>query len=290
MQPSSPSPLPFSALSAIASGKDVNALVLIAHPDDETIAVGGRLWSWPSTSLVHLTQGAPLDPSFANNAGFADPQTYAAARARELGCALQAAGVSTTNCYQLGYVDQETCFHLPHIVREVTALIEKLEPSVIITHAYEGGHPDHDSAAFVAQAACDSLAARARPAPPIVEAPFYHCAGSSLAICEFLPIAGIMELELELDASQRAAKQDMLACFESQREILAPFPTDRERYRMAPRYDFEQPPHDGPLNYEIRGWPVTGAAWREQARAALTSLGLVHARHGGLQIASRPLQ
>jgi LmbE family N-acetylglucosaminyl deacetylase len=289
MPPSSTESPPFSALSAIASGSDVHALVLVAHPDDETIAVGGRLWSWPSASVVHLTQGAPSDPTFARNAGFADTQSYAAARARELSCALQTAGVSPSNCYQLGYTDQETCLSLLDIVREVADLIERLGPNVIVTHAYEGGHPDHDSAAFAACAACGWLTLRARPAPVIVEAPFYHHARSALAICEFLPVVGVMELELELDASQRAAKQDMFACFESQRDILGPFPTDRERFRMAPTYDFERPPHPGSLHYETLGWPLTGAAWRGQAQSTLSCLGLRQPAHGGSQIASRPI-
>jgi len=290
MAPISTDTLPFPALSAIASGHDLAAIVLVAHPDDETIAVGGRLWCWPSASVIHLTRGAPRDPSFAHRAGYPDNRAYAECRAGELDRALQVAGVPASHRYQLGHTDQETHLSLHEIVRDVASLVEALEPSVIITHAYEGGHPDHDSAAFAARAAGYWMAARGRVAPVIVESPFYHHAGATLAICEFLPVPGSMELELELDASQRTAKQDMFACFESQREVLAPFPTDRERFRIAPAYDFLQPPHRGPLHYEILGWPLKAESWRERARTALLDLGLIQPESHGSQLAVKPSQ
>jgi LmbE family N-acetylglucosaminyl deacetylase len=266
----------------MASGDDVNALVVVAHPDDETIAVGGRLWTWPSASVVHLTYGAPNNPRFAREAGFVSPETYAEARARELNCALHVAGVSHDNRYQYDYLDQETCFHLVEITGHLVDLVERLKPGLIVTHAYEGGHPDHDSAAFAVRASCRLISQRMRNVPIIVEAPFYHHAQpGGLAVGEFLPQPDRLELELELSASERAAKQDMMACFESQRRVLTAFTTERDRFRLAPDYDFTQPPHEGPLNYEILGWELQGTTWRQQARGALETLGLVATARSG---------
>jgi hypothetical protein len=66
----------------------------------------------------------------------------------------------------------------------------------------------------------------------------------------------------------------MIDRFVSQRELLAAFGTEIERFREAPDYDFTQPPHQGELHYERLGWNITGALWRRYARAALDSFGL----------------
>jgi N-acetylglucosamine malate deacetylase 2 len=66
----------------------------------------------------------------------------------------------------------------------------------------------------------------------------------------------------------------MIDCFASQIEQLAPFGTGVECFRMAPEYDFGQPPHAGELYYERLGWGITGEMWRRHAGAALEALGL----------------
>lgn len=68
----------------------------------------------------------------------------------------------------------------------------------------------------------------------------------------------------------------MIDCFTTQRWLLAEFPLDCERLRVAPAYDFRTPPHPGPLHYETLGWDITGAAWRRHAAAALAELGLAN--------------
>ena len=47
---------------------------------------------------------------------------------------------------------------------------------------------------------------------------------------------------------------------------------DVERFRLAPRYDFTQPPHAGDLHYEQFGWELTPQRWRSLAAAALKEL------------------
>jgi N-acetylglucosamine malate deacetylase 2 len=51
-------------------------------------------------------------------------------------------------------------------------LLEQHRPEVIVTHSYEGGHPDHDACAFAVHHALELT--RAQPVPVIVEASFYH--------------------------------------------------------------------------------------------------------------------
>jgi hypothetical protein len=70
----------------------------------------------------------------------------------------------------------------------------------------------------------------------------------------------------------------MLDCHASQRKVLRQFRCDMEPIRVAPRYDFEVPPHEGRLFYEHFDWWVHGAEWRARAREATRALGLTKQR------------
>jgi LmbE family N-acetylglucosaminyl deacetylase len=266
-------PLPVRDLvERIASQRDVKALLVFAHPDDEAIAVGGHLWCWPSANVVYLTQGAPRDPSFAFQAGCLGPGAYAQMRAEERTRALELAQISGERCVLLGRTDQEACWDLVALVREVYQLVERFRPEIIVTHPYEGGHPDHDSAAFVVQTACDWQSARQKTVPIVLEAPFYHRYEGKLRTGAFLPGSGDQEYRMNLDARSREIKRAMFAAHRSQRVILSGFPTDYECFRLAPRYDFRRPPHEGTLHYESLGWPMTGETFLDLANKALVAL------------------
>src|SRR5205814_217685 len=63
--------------------------IVVAHPDDEVIGVGGQLARWSSAAaIVHVTDGVPPDVGAAVGAGFASRRAYANARRRELLAAL----------------------------------------------------------------------------------------------------------------------------------------------------------------------------------------------------------
>jgi LmbE family N-acetylglucosaminyl deacetylase len=138
------------------------------------------------------------------------------------------------------------------------------DADVVVTHAYEGGHPDHDAAAFAVQAAAQ------RTGVPVLEMAGYHGATGSLSVGRFLPPPGeaAPETVLRLTPEQQALKRRMLGCFVSQAQVLAAFPTGEERLRPAPRYDFTTPPHSGRLLYETMPWGITGAGFRALAAEA----------------------
>jgi hypothetical protein len=153
---------------------------------------------------------------------------------------------------------------------------------MLMTHSYEGGHPDNDAAAFVVASAVKLIRRRAAVAPAVLEMTSYHAVRDALAVGEFLPRALDHDHNHgyddevwthELSRGERARKRSMLSAYASQHDVLAPFGVERERFRVAPSYDFKQPPHPGLLYYERMGW-LLGSDWRKVAREALRQLGL----------------
>jgi hypothetical protein len=77
---------------------------------------------------------------------------------------------------------------------------------------------------------------------------------------------------VELAPEAQQLKQRMFRYFTTQQSVLSRFPLDVERFRVAPRYVFTVPPHDGPLDYERYCTTITGAEWRANAEKALEIL------------------
>jgi hypothetical protein len=79
---------------------------------------------------------------------------------------------------------------------------------------------------------------------------------------------------LHVEGEARRRKQRMIDCFATQRWLLEQFDLSVERFRIAPAYDFREPPHSGALHYETLGWGIAGQAWRRAASEALAALAL----------------
>jgi LmbE family N-acetylglucosaminyl deacetylase len=275
MPPPAPSRTePANAVFTALAGRDplsTPLLVVVAHPDDETIALGGQMRRLRTALLVHITDGAPRDGEDARRHGFAVPADYAAARECELAAALAVGEATELRRVALGVPDKEAYLGLAALSRRLAELIERERPVAILTHPYEGGHPDHDAAAFAVHAACRLVGPWAPAA--IVEMAFYHARGGGMVTGAFLP-GGDQEAAVALTAPDLARKRQMVACFQTQSQILAGFELSPERFRPAPAYDFRQPPHAGVLLYETWGWGIDGAQWRRRAAEALAVLRL----------------
>ena len=140
---------------------------------------------------------------------------------------------------------------------------------LVFTHAYEGGHPDHDATCWAVHGAC----ARLSSPPLIVEMPFYHADETGCMATGRFVAGGPPATEIALDAAAQAQKRRMLDCFVTQRAMLDAFGVTTEWFRAARQIDFARAPHAGPLLYERYGWGMTGARWRNLA----TELQAVHA-------------
>ncbi|MDB4974276.1 MAG: hypothetical protein JWN48_2617 [Myxococcaceae bacterium] len=246
-------------------------LIVAAHPDDETIGASWLLRRIQNVVVLHLTDGAPRDPALRSPRAPSDREGYALLRHEEARHALALAGIPDTRIRRLDRVDQEASQDLASLTQAVLRVIEQVEPAVVVAQPYEGGHPDHDAAAFAVQVALRRLQRTREVSPILLEMTSYHRYRGAFRSGAFLP-APVLATERVLSAEERALKAEMLACFASQTEVLAGFSLERERYRAAPAYDFRAPPVDEPLHYEVLGWPMRGASWRAQAELALVRL------------------
>ena len=248
--------------------------VVVAHADDETIGVGAQLPRLPGICIAHVTDGAPRNLADAMRYGFATAEAYAAARAAELRAAMSLAGVPAEALVNLGHADQEAALHLVEIARELAAFFAERRIEIVLTHPYEGGHPDHDATAFAVHAACALLRRKGDAAPAVIEMAFYHAGTAGMVAQRFVPEPDAPETLIALDPEDRAFKARMMAAHVTQTETLAAFSADAERFRPAPRYDFRALPNGGNLHYARYDWGMTGERWLELVERACEALGL----------------
>ena len=234
-------------------------VLIVAHPGDETLACAGLLPRLADVCVLHVTDGAPRNSADAQRHGFTHWADYARARRKELESAAAIAGIPAASMKSLGVPDQNAAMQLAMLTRAMLGFIAGAE--LVLTHAYEGGHPDHDAVAFAVAAARARMRGRA---PAVLELPLYHGAADGGS-------AG-PGVALHLTQEERARKARMLAEFATQQEMLVGFGVRDEIYRIAPAHDFTQPPTD--VLYDGYDWGITGGRFAQLARAARGELGL----------------
>ena len=241
-------------------------LVLAAHTDDETIGASAAIGRSAEAWVVYLTDSAPKKSRLRSRR--LRREEYAALREAEAQHALRLAGVPPARILLLGAADQEAVFTLDALVTPFLLAVMRIRPEWIITHAYEGGHPDHDSAAFVASTAINLLKQQQTGRPTLLEMTSYYAENDHRVSGSFLAHQD-QGWPLWLTSEELSRKREMCSCYFSQANVLRDFPLEPERLRRAPVYDFLQPPHSGKLWYEQMGWPMTGSQWCKLARQAM---------------------
>jgi LmbE family N-acetylglucosaminyl deacetylase len=245
-------------------------LLVVSHPDDETIGAGALLARSTDAHVVLVTDGAPADPTlWPLHVREGGRPRYATVRRREFLAALGVAGLPPTRVHELGVADGGAIDAVPAIVDALVTLIEKIDPDSVLTHAYEGGHVDHDATSLAVWAAM-MLTKRGHPH----EMALYNQQHGNIVTHEFLHHAGPGRT-VWLDERLRAKKTAMLEHYASQKsQYSLYFDVDVERFRCGLPPDFSRPPGAEVPLYERIGAFTTGEEWRSRARQALQALGL----------------
>lgn len=250
-------------------------MIIAAHPDDETIAIGGQLDRMAGIRLLHVTDGAPMDMGDAIACGFALREDYADARRAELTAAMALAGIDEQALVSLNVPDQSVAFRMAEIAPQLADVLREGSVRTVITHAYEGGHPDHDATAFIVHAACHLLARSIFPAPTVIEFPLYHARNGGIVAQEFAPAEKRSgACAIVLDGAALELKKQMFAHYVTQRRMLEVFAGRVERFQPAPKRDFGQLPNDGDLYYEHFDWGLRPMEWPPLVERACRDLDL----------------
>jgi LmbE family N-acetylglucosaminyl deacetylase len=254
---------------AIGTAIDLPTVIVVAHPDDETLGMGGRLPLLQRLTIVQLTDGAPRESGEAYRSGCSNWHTYSMEREREASRALTVLGL---NCRRICYnaPDQESVLRLGELARSVQRDLHGAR--LVFTHPYEGGHPDHDTAALIVQMACARISADGEDPPVRFEFASYHHRNGRMVTGQFWPDQNCPEISIELDQRAHALKRGALAEYQTQSGVIQWFSPGIERYRAAPQYDFSRPAPPGLAQYDFFGWPMTAARWRESCASALPLL------------------
>lgn len=140
-------------------------------------------------------------------------------------------------------IDQQLFQHLPEAVPAVTEVVSRVRPDALLTLAYEGGHPDHDSCSFITSLIVRecSLPAWEMPIEPLfkkVERRWQT----------FLSPAQ-PPVTLHPTCDEIARKRRALDAYASQGTFTGIESVD-ETFRPLAEYDYTRRPHADVLNYE----------------------------------------
>lgn len=246
--------------------------VIVAHPADEVVGAGCLISKLIDVTILHVTDGAPCDMHDAEAAGFRKRSDYAQARRRECLAALAIANVPEDRVVEFAVIDQCAAHDLPDLTKRITKFLQQSGADIVVTHPYEGAHPDHDATAFATHAALRLMKENGFRPPALFEMALHPSTDFKAKLPEFLPGSERETTTLLLDERARQLKQQMFACFETQRASLAVSPLGPEKFRQPVSYDFSVPPQNGQLHYENFAWAPSRGEWQSLVAKALDNL------------------
>jgi N-acetylglucosamine malate deacetylase 2 len=221
-------------------------LIIVAHPDDESVGAGVLLQRMLEASVVFCTDGGPRDAYFWH--AYGSREDYVKVRRREAEAATKIARVKNTAF--LDFCDQELHKNLRPALKSLEELTRAFRPDALLTHAYEGGHPDHDCCAFLAS----YLGSQHKL--PVWEMPLYHRTTKGMRGQNFPQLTNDTVL-VRATARELETKRRMVNAHVSQDQALQSFDLKLERFRPQVSYNFFSPPQAEVINYEAWQWPMT---------------------------------
>ena len=244
--------------------------VIVAHPNDEVVGAGGLISRLQNVTVLHITDGVPGN-GFAAKAGFENRSDCVKELRNESRTALALANVPADRIIELGIVHHQASQYLIDLTRKLASFLQQTAPDVVLTHPFEGGHPDHDATAFATHAAL-RLLERNGFKPPVVFEMALHPGVNDKRVLDFLPGEGSEVTTLMLDKKARDLKRRMFDCFKTQAAALRENPVGPERFRKPPEYDFASPPSGIKSAYEKANCGVNAAEWQFLVRQAWSEL------------------
>ena len=223
-------------------------------------------------TILHITDGAPGDMHDAEAAGFKERSDYAEARKQECLAALAIANVPEDRVVDFAVTDHCAANCLADLTKKIIMFLQQSAADIVVTHPYEGGHPDHDATAFATHAALRLMKENGFRPPALFEMALHPSQDFRARLPEFLPGAERETTTLLLDKRAEDLKQRMFACLATQRESLGLSPVGPERFRQPTDYDFSVPPQNGKLHYENFDWALRSDEWQSLACKALAEL------------------
>jgi len=220
-----------------------STLVIVAHPDDESIGCGILLQRIAVPTVLVCTDGAPSNALLWHQKGYHTREEYARKRAAELHAALEIAGVRCKHV-MTGIPDQQLYRHLVQAANHVERYAKQIRPDSILTHAYEGGHPDHDACAFLAHWIGERLSI------PVWEMPFYHQREAGSPLQQFFSPSPD-EVLLSASPAEISRKEWMLRQHKTQAQVISQFDQARELFRPQPNYDFSVSPNPAQRGFAV---------------------------------------
>jgi LmbE family N-acetylglucosaminyl deacetylase len=229
-------------------------LIIVAHPDDEAVTCAALMQRMQEPYVLFCTDGAPLDPYFWSRHG--SREAYSLLRQKEARLALSHLGVRNVEFLKIlsgeHIIDQQLFQRLPEAIEAAFQVVSRVRPQALLTLAYEGGHPDHDSCNFIT-----SVISRQRSLPAW-EMPVYKLFHKEdRKFQTFIPVSQ-PAIALDPTADEIARKRQALEAYASQGDFLVRFDSVEESFRPLPEYDYARPAHEGELNYEAWQWSMTG--------------------------------
>ena len=244
-------------------------VVIVAHSFDELIGAGALISRLRDVTVLYVTNSARAQETSQESS----PEQVKSKNVDDV-CvsALALANVPSDRVVEFAISDIREPHALADLAKRLSAFLLRFSPDVVLTHPYEGGHPDHDATAFATHAALRLMRSNGFEAPALFEIALHPSKDGERRELDFLPGQWHETTTFVLDEEMRKLKRRMFECVSVQERNLKGTTLGREKFRRSPNYDFSTAPNAGRPAYEDFYRGMTGIEWQSIAQQALAEL------------------